>query len=153
MDSKPGLYPFYDLYAIRQGEPEFWSDALEKTKDFVEKVLQEGSDPACANAVTLKSFDLSMLSAFLKNQSCLEYFLETEYFIKEKHTPLLINLLRLGYKTAAGFDAGIMESDGYMYVFSGDCIDILKLCGMGSNVKAGDIILENKILLYDKEEY
>jgi hypothetical protein len=153
MDAKPGLKPFYDLYAIHQGEPKFWSDALEKTKDFVEKVLQEGSDPACANGVTLLSLDLSYLSAFLRNQSRLEDFLETEYFIKEKHTPLLINLLRLGYKTTAGFDAGIMESDGYIYLFSGDCIDILKLCRMGSNKKAGDIILENKILLYDKEEY
>ena len=153
MNAKPGLKPFYDLYAIRQGEPEFWSDALEETKDFVDKVLHEVSDPACANGVTLESFDLGNLSAFLKNQSCLEYFLETEYFIKEKHTPLLINLLRLGYKTAAGFDEGIMESDGYMYVFSGNGIDLLKLCRMGSNEKAGDIILENKILLYDNEEY
>ena len=101
----------------------------------------------------LESDDLSTLSAFLKNQSCLEYFLETEYFIKEKHTPPLVNLLRLGYKAAVGFDASVAESDGYVYVFSGDDIDILKLCGMGSNEKAGDVILENKILLYDKEKY
>ena len=79
--------------------------------------------------------------------------MKSDYFVEEKHTPPLVNLLRLGYKMAAGFDAGIMESDGYMYVFSGDDIDILKLCGMGSNEKAGDVILENKILLYDKEKY
>jgi hypothetical protein len=151
--SKPGLKPLYDLYAIHQGGSEFWSEALEKTKDFVEEALKESADVGAKEGVKLESLDLSELSAFLRNQGCLEDFLKSDYFVEEEHVPLLVNLLRLGYKTAADFHSGITESEGYRYVFSGDAIDILKLCDTGWNKKVGDIILENKILLYDKEEY
>ena len=77
-------------------------------------------------------------------------FRKVRLFFKEKHAPLLLNLFRLGYKTAAGFDASIMESEGYAYVFSGDDIDILVLCAMGSNKEAGNIILRNTP---DEEDY
>ena len=152
MHAKPGLAPFYDLYAIHQGEPEFWPEALEKTEDFVKEALKERADVGAKGDGELESLHLSNLSAFLRNECCLKDFVESGHFVKEKHVPLLINLLRLGYKTAADFNASITESEGYRCVFLGDGIDILKLCGMGSNKEAGDIILENKILLYDKEE-
>ena len=100
MRSKQGLLPLHDLYANHHGLPEFWPEALEKTKDFVEKALWQDTNPA----VILGRGDLGTLSAFLSNQNCLEDFLGTGYFIKKEHTPLLINLLRLGYKAAAGFD-------------------------------------------------
>ena len=61
-----------------------------------------------------------------------------------------MNLLRLGYKVAASFDASFIESEGYEYVFSWDDIDILELCGMGSIEEAGNIILLNKV---DEEDY
>ena len=148
MDEKSGLKPLYDLYAIHQGKPEFWPEALEKSKDFVKEALKESADVG-AEKVTFSNSDFYELEAFLSNQWCLEDFVKSDYFIKEKHAPLLLNLLRLGYKTAAGFDANIMES-GYAYVFSGDDIDILGLCAMGSNKEAGNIILRNTP---DEEDY
>ena len=39
MHSKSGLLPLYDMYAIHQGKPEFWPEALGKTEDFVKKAL------------------------------------------------------------------------------------------------------------------
>ena len=147
------LWPLYDLYAVHQGEPEFWPEALEKTKDFVKETLKESADVGVGEGVGLERSDLSDLSGFLRGQYCLEDFVKSDFFVKEKHAPLLVNLLRLGYKTAAGFDASITKSEGYAYVFSGDDIDILKLCDMGSNEEAGNVILKNKILLYDKKEY
>ena len=140
-----GFLPLYFLYAVHQGKPEFWPEALEKTKDYVEEALKESADVGGEAGVKLKSFDLSGLSAFLRNRGRLEDFVKSGYFSKEKHTPLLINLLRLGYKTAARFDVSIMESEGYACIFSGDDIDILKLCGIGANEEAGKIILRNKI--------
>ena len=153
MHEGDNLKPFYNLYAIHQGEPEFWPEVLVETKDFVKEALKESADVGCEEEVKLKSIDLSELAGFLRNQNCLEWFLASDFFVKEKHIPWLVNLLKLGYKTAAGFDVSIMESEGYRYVFSEDDIDILKLCAMGSNEKEGSIILRNKILLYDKEEY
>ena len=103
----------------------------------------ESMDYMFQNCSSLESLDLSELSAFLRNGYCLEDFVKSDFFVKEKHAPLLVNLLRLGYKTAAGFDASIMESEGYAYVFSGDDIDVLRLCDMGSNEEAGGVILRN----------
>ena len=62
--AKPGLRPFYDLYAIHQGEPEFWSEALEKTKDFVEEALKESADVGAKGGIKLESLDLRELSAY-----------------------------------------------------------------------------------------
>ena len=146
MHSKQGLLPLHDLYANHQGLPEFWPETLEKTKDFVEKVLWQDTNPA---VIILGRGDLGTLSSFLRNQNCLEDFLGTGYFIKKEHTPLLINLLRLGYKAAAGFDSNITESEGYAYVFSRDNIDLLKLCAMGSNEEAGNAILRSGIFAED----
>ena len=143
MCAESGLEPLGDLYAEHQGEPEFWPGSLEKTKDFVKKALKESADVGGEAGVRLESLDLSELSAFLRNGYCLEDFVKSDFFVKEKHAPLLVNLLRLGYKTAAGFDASIMESEGYAYVFSGDDIDVLRLCDMGSNEEAGRVILRN----------
>ena len=147
MHSKQGLLPLGDLYSNHHGLPEFWPEALEKTKDFVEKALWQDTNPA---VIILGRGDLGTLSSFLSNQNCLEDFLGTGYFIKKEHTPLLINLLRLGYKAAAGFDSNIKESEGYAYVFSRDNIDLLKLCAMGSNEEAGNAILRSGIFA---EEY
>ena len=149
MHVKQGLFKFSDLYANHQGEPKFWSEALEKTKDFVKKALQQSTNPAYANGVKLERGDLGTLSSFLRNQNCLEDFLGSEYFLKNEHTPLLINLIRLGYKAAAGFDVNIIETEGYEYVFSGDDIDIFKLCAMGSNEEAGNAILQSGIFAED----
>lgn len=150
MRAEPGLKPLSDLYEIHQGiKLELWPKVLEETKDFVEKALQGGSDPACANRVALEDDDLGTIEAFLGNRSCLEYFLESEYFIEGEHTPLLINLFRLGYKAAASFDTNIVASEGYAYVFSGDSIDILKLCAMGSNIEARNAILWSGIFAED----
>ena len=146
MHSKQGLLPLHDLYANHHGLPEFWPEALEKTKDFVEKALWQDTNPA---VIILGRGDLGTLSSFLTNQNCLEDFLGTGYFIKKEHTPLLINLLRLGYKAAAGFDSNITESEGYAYVFSRDNIDLLKLCAMGSNEEAGNAILRSGIFAED----
>ena len=146
MHSKQGLLPLHDLYANHHGLPEFWPEALEKTKDFVEKALWQDTNPA---VIILGRGDLGTLSSFLTNQNCLEDFLGTGYFIKKEHTPLLINLLRLGYKAAAGFDSNITESEGYSYVFSRDNIDLLKLCAMGSNEEAGNAILRSGIFAED----
>ena len=143
MHEEAGLKPLYDLYAIHQGEPEFWSEALEKTKDFVAEILKESVAVGVGWGGKLERLDLIELSSFLRNEYCLEDFVKSGHFIKEKHVPLLINLLRLGYETAAGFDAGIRESEGYRYVFFGGDIDVLKLCGMGANKEAGSIILRN----------
>ena len=142
MDEKSGLKPLYDLYAIHQGKPEFWPEALEKSKDFVKDALKDSADVGVEENKFSNS-DFYELEAFLSNQWCLEDFVKSDYFIKEKHAPLLLNLLRLGYKTAAGFDASIMELEGYAYVFSGDDIDILGLCALGSNKEARKIILRN----------
>ena len=98
----------------------------------------------------VESFELSYLAAFLLNRYCLEDFVKSEFFVKEKHVPLLVNLLRLAYKVAASFDASVIEYEGYEYVFSGDDIDILELWTMGTNEKAGNIILRNTI---EEEEY
>ena len=149
MSAEAGLKPLYDLYAIHQGEPEFWSEALEKTKDFVWEILKESVVVGMGWGGKLERLDLIELSSFLCNEYCLEDFLKSVHFIKEKHVPLLINLFRLGYKTAAGFDESITESKGYRYVFSGDDIDVLKLCCMGENEEAGNIILRN---VDDEEE-
>ena len=146
MHSKQGLLPLGDLYSNHQGLPEFWPEAIEKTKDFVEKALWQDTNPA---VIILGRGDLGTLSSFLSNQNCLEDFLGTGYFIKKEHTPLLINLLRLGYKAAAGFDSNITESEGYAYVFSRDNIDLLKLCAMGSNEEAGNAILRSGIFAED----
>ena len=136
--------PIYNLYAVYQGKPEFWAVALEKTEDFVKEVLtNESADVSAEGGSKLENFDLGVLAAFLRNEGRLKDFVESGYFVQEKHTSLLVNLLRLGYKTAAGFDASITESEGYAYVFSGDNVDVLKLCGMGSNRKAGNVILRN----------
>lgn len=145
MHAGSGLLPLYDLYAVHQGRSRFWAEALEKTKDFVEEVLKESAGVVAGVGSKLESLDLSELAAFLRNRNCLECFLESDYFLKERYTPLLVNLLRLGYKAAASFDASIMETEGYVYVFSGDDIDILRLCSMGLNEEAGNIILRNKI--------
>ena len=145
MHSKQGLLPLGDLYSNHHGLPEFWPEALEKTKDFVEKALGQDTNPT----IILERGDLGTLSAFLSNQNCLEDFLGTGYFIKKEHTPLLINLIRLGYKAAAGFDSNITESEGYAYAFSRDNIDILKLCAMGSNEKARNAILRSGIFAED----
>ena len=145
MHSKQGLLPLHDLYANHHGLPEFWPEALEKTKDFVEKALGQDINPA----VILGRGDLGTLSAFLSNQNCLEDFLGTGYFIKKEHTSLLINLLRLGYKAAAGFDSNIKESEGYAYVFSRDNIDLLKLCAMSSNEEARNAIFRSGIFAED----
>ena len=146
MHSKQGLLPLGDLYSNHHGLPEFWPEALEKTKDFVEKALWQDTNPA---VIILGRGDLGTLSSFLTNQNCLEDFLGTGYFIKKEHTPLLINLLRLGYKAAAGFDSNITESEGYAYVFSRDNIDILKLCAMGSNEEARNTIFRSGIFAED----
>ena len=146
MHSKQGLLPHGDLYANHQGLPEFWPEALEKTKDFVEKALWQDTNSA---VFILGRGDLGTLSAFLSNQNCLEDFLGTGYFIKKEHIPLLINLIRLGYKAAAGFDSNITESEGYAYVFSRDNIDLLKLCAMGSNEEARNAILRSGIFAED----
>ena len=143
MHSKSGLLPLYDLYAIHQGKPEFWPEALGKTEDFVKEALI-GSTDVGAEEGKLDSLDFTELAAFLSYQWCLEDFIKSVYFVKEKHVPLLLNLLRLGYKTAAGFDKSIMESEGYEYLFSGDDIDILGLCAMGSNKEARKIIPWNR---------
>ena len=145
-----GLKPLYDLYAIHQGEPKFWPEAIEKTKDFVNEALRDCADTGAEGIGKLRGLDLIELSAFLGNQYCLEDFVNSDYFVKEKHISMLVNLLRLGYKTAAGFDGSIIESEGYAYVFSGDDIDILKLCATGSNKEAGNVILRNKV---DDEDY
>ena len=149
MDEKSGIKPLYDLYAICKGKPEFWPEALEKSKDFVKEALKDSADVG-AEEDKFSILDFCGLEAFLSNQWCLEDFVKSDYFIKEKHALLLLNLLRLGYKTAAGFDASIMESEGYAYVFSGDDIDILGLCAMGSNKEASKIILRNAP---DEEDY
>ena len=149
MDEKSGLKPLYDLYAIHQGKPEFWPKALEKQKDFVKEALKDSADVG-AEEDKFSNSDFYELEAFLSDQWCFEDFVKSDYFIKEKHAPLLLNLLRLGYEKAAGFDASIMESEGYAYVFSGDDIDILGLCAMGSNKEAGKIILRNAP---DEEDY
>ena len=143
MHSKSGLLPLYDLYAIHQGKPEFWPEALGKTEDFVKEALI-GSADVGAEEGKLDSLDFTELAAFLSNHWCLEDFIKSVYFVKEKHVPLLLNLLRLGYKTAAGFDKSIMKSEGYEYLFSGDDVDILGLCAMGSNKEARKIILWNR---------
>ena len=153
MRAGDGLWILGNLYSICQGKPEFWSEVLEDTKDFVEEALKGSADTGNEIGVKLDGDDLSTISAFLHNRGSLEWFLTSDCFVKEKHVPLLVNLFRLGYKTAAGFDASIMETEGYVYVFSENDIDMLKLCGMESNIKAGGVILRNKILLYDKEEY
>ena len=108
MQANSGLKPLYDLYAIHQGKPEFWPEALEKSKDFVKEALKE-SDDIGAEENKFSNLDFCELSTFLRSQWCLEDFVKSDYFIKEKHDPLLLNLLRLGYKTAGGFDANIME--------------------------------------------
>ena len=149
MQENSGLKPLYDLYAIHQGKSEFWPEALEKSKDFVKEALKESADIG-AEEVKFSNLDFCEISAFLRNQWCLEDFVKSDYFIKEKHAPLLLNLFHLGYKMAAGFDASIMESEGYAYVFSGDDIDILGLCAMGSNKEARNIILRNAP---DEEDY
>ena len=95
MHSKSGLLPLYDLYAIHQGKPEFWPEALGKTEDFVKKALI-GSADVGAEEGKLDSLDFTELAAFLSNQWCLEDFIKSVYFVKEKHVPLLLNLLRLG---------------------------------------------------------
>ena len=69
----------------------------------------------------------------------------SEYFLKNEQTLLLINLIRLDYKAAAGFDVNIIETKGYEYVFSGGDIDIFKLCSIGSNEEAGNAILQSGI--------
>ena len=143
MRAGDGLWILGNLYSICQGKPEFWSEALEDTKDFVEEALKGSVDVGGEAGVRLKSSDFCVLEAFLSNQWLLEDFVKSSYFVKEKHMPLLINLLRLGYKTAAGFDVNIAKSEGYVYVFSGDDIDILRLCAMGSNKEAGKVILRN----------
>ena len=143
MRAGDGLWILGNLYSICQGKPEFWPKVLEKTKGFVEGALKESAGVVAGVGSKLESWDLSALSAFLRSQCCLEDFVKSDFFVKEKHAPLLVNLLRLGYKTAAGFDASIMESEGYAYVFSGDDIDVLRLCDMGSNEEAGRVILRN----------
>ena len=149
-----GLWILGNLYSVCHGKPEFWSEVLEDTKDFVEEALKESADTGSKIGVKLDGDDLGAISAFLHNRGSLEWFLASDCFVKEKHVPLLLNLFRLAYKkTAVGFDASIAESEGYAYVFSENDIDILKLCGMESNIKASGVILRNKILLYDKEEY
>ena len=153
MQAEEGLLPLYNLYAVHQGKPEFWSEALEETKDFVEDALKENADTGSRISVKLDGSDLSTISAFLHNKGALEWFLASDCFVKDKHVPLLLNLFRLAYKTAAGFDVSIVGTQDWEYVFSGGNIDTLELCGMGSNKEAGYIILENKILLYDKEEH
>ena len=152
MRAESGLLPLYDLYAVHQGKPEFWSDALEKTKDFVEETLKEGVAVGVEWVGRLERLDLIELSSFLCNGYCLEDFMKSDCFVREEHVPLLINLFRLGYKVAEGFDASVMGSEGYRRVFSEGDIDVLKLCGMGANKEVGDIILRNVILLYDEEE-
>ena len=117
-----GLWALSWPYGTYHGKPEFWSEALEETKDFVKDALKR---------VPIR-------------------VLESDCFIKEKHVPLLLNLFRLAYKTAVGFDPSITESEGYEYVFLGDNIDILKLCGMESNEKARKVTLRNSILLCDE---
>ncbi len=62
MHAKKGLFPFSDLKANHQGEPKFWLEALEKTKDFVKKALQQGTNPA--NGIKLERGDLGTLSCF-----------------------------------------------------------------------------------------
>ena len=150
MHKENGLWILGNLYSICHGKPKFWPEALEDTKDSVRNALRESADNGGKAGAGLESFELSNLSAFLHNRNCLEHFVKSEFFVKEKHIPLLVNLLRLAYKVAASFDASVIEYKGYEYVFSGDDIDILELCGMGSNEKAGNIILRNKI---DEEEY
>ena len=144
MRAESGLSPLYDLYAVHQGKPEFWSEALEKTEGFVKEALKESADVGSEAGVKLEGLDFCELGAFLSNQWLLEDFVKSDYFVKEEHAPSLINLFRLGYKTAVGFDASIMKSEGYAYVFSGDDIDILRLCAMGSNKEAGKIIFRNR---------
>ena len=150
MCAESGLEPLGDLYAEHQGEPEFWPEVLEKTEDFVKEALKESADVGSEAGVKLEGLDFCELGAFLSNQWLLEDFVKSDYFVKEEHAPSLINLFRLGYKTAAGFDASIMKTEGYMYVFSGDDVDILRLCGMGSNQEARKVILRNTP---DEEDY
>ena len=144
MHGESGLLPLHELYAVHQGKPWFWLEALEKTKDFVRKALKESADVGGEADVKLGNLDLTVLAAFFSNRGRLEDFVKSDCFIQERHVPLLINLFRLGYKTAAGFDASIMETEGYMYVFSGDDVDILGLCGMGSNQEVRRVILWNR---------
>ena len=150
MHEEGGLWILGNLYSICQGKPKFWPEVLESTKDCVKDALRESADNGGKAGAGLDGLELSYLSAFLRNRYCLEDFVKSDFFVKEKHIPLLVNLLRLGYKVAASFDASVIEYEGYEYVFSRDDIDILELCSMGSNEKAGNIILRNKI---DEEEY
>ena len=150
MQEEGGLWILGNLYSICQGKPKFWPEVLESTKDCVKDALRESADNGGKAGAGLDGFELSNLSAFLCNRYCLEDFVKSDFFVKEKHVPLLVNLLRLGYKVAASFDSSVIEYEGYEYVFSSDDIDILELCSMGSNEKAGNIILRNKI---DEEEY
>ena len=91
-----GLKPLYDLYAIHQGKPEFWPEALEKSKNFVKEALKDSADVG-AEEDKFSILDFGCLEAFLSNQWCLEDFVKSDYFIKEKHAPLLLNLLRTFY--------------------------------------------------------
>ena len=118
MHKGEGLLSLGNLFSICQGESKFWPEVLEWTKEFVKDALRESADNGGKAGSGLKSFALSILSVFLRSGYCLEDFVKSDFFVKEKHVPLLVNLLRLGYKVAASFDASFIESEGYEYVFS-----------------------------------
>ena len=71
-------------------------------------------------------------------------FHKVRVFCQRKACSFVVESSSSWLKTAAGFDKSIMESEGYEYLFSGDDIDILGLCAMGSNKEARKIILWNR---------
>ena len=115
MQEEGGLWILGNLYSICQGKPKFWPEVLESTKDCVKNALRESADNGGKAGVGagLDGFELSCISAFLSNRYCLEDFIKSDFFVKEKHVQLLVNLLRLGYKVAASFDSSVIEYEGY----------------------------------------
>lgn len=144
MRAGDGLESLYELYSTYLGEPEHWSKAYEETKDFVKDALKEDPDEGAYSVVAkLGSGDARALGAFVHNKGALQRFLSSPCFQagEGKFTPWLADLFRLAYRVASYFDADIVDSEDYRYVFSADSISVWRMCDADLNGKVGDIIL------------
>lgn len=133
-----------ELYSVYLGRPEYWSKVYEATKDFVKNALEEAFDEGASSVVAkLGSRDASALSAFVHNKGALQRFLSSSCFQAEegKFTPWLVGLFRLAYRVASYFDADIVDSEDYRYVFSADDTSVWRMCNAELNDKVGGIIL------------
>ena len=133
-----------ELYSVHLGRPEYWSKVYEETKDFVKSALEEASVEGASSVVAkLGRRDASALSAFVHNRGALQRFLFSPCFKAEegKFTSWLVDLFRLAYRVASCFDADIVDSEDYGYVFSADNISVWRMCNAELNNKVGVIIL------------